>query len=876
MIRGENLTKIYKTKRRESSGALDNISFTLPDKGLVFIIGKSGSGKSTLLNMIGGLDKITSGDVCCFGNSLAKMSARDLENYRNTLVGFIFQDFHLIDDLTIYDNIKLALDLQNIHDDAAIYEALKKVDLEGYENRYPREISGGQKQRVAVARVLVKDPKIILADEPTGNLDSKTTTQIIQLLKKISKEKLVVVVSHSLLDAYEYADRILELSEGKILNDLDRDEDYSENVVIQDGVLTIPLIKKLNETELDRIDTALSTGQVKKLKQNDSKFKPATEPEYRINPIRLLKKTLSLKNQLKLCWKFSKGHTLQSLSSSVIAACLVIILILCQTMIFFDHGKVLANELMRSGMDTVALKKTAMDGYINLDRAVTYLTEAEEEEIRQKVDTGKVYRLTNYGIGIHGFGSLMWESGIGYVPFEGEYIAFSLGNLECDEAFLAKKYGKDGKLDIYTGDVEYKKSGIYITDYVADAIIALGDLGAGTYDDILGDYSIYKPNSQGERHYQQAYINGVIQTGYEERYAPVLSFMQNKQLAKEDFPKDDPLFIEFYDEVAQYLGITYSFEANFIEAVAEDLTWNFLFFNNLKVDDVPVTEKVSSFYGKVDYLLDMELAYDEVVIDYRLCNELMDVNYTKEQWEKIPPQRVQVKRSHLVDVEDKAPMVDMQVTLRPASIGDGKIVVFSKELMQEVVGKQFVCTDLYFDGVEDMTIITQISDAYDMSPNSLALGAMISMSYTVRVFEGFFKLIFLVLCGATALILMRYGLRIVKDRMYEIGVIKALGGKTRSFVLIFGLQVVFLGVLICLFSFAGMNVFMDIANDILISSYQAMIDSYVVIDMQLLLVDPKLALADAGLVMLLSLLATVTPIIFLNRVKPINIIKAKE
>lgn len=876
MIRVENLTKVYKTKKRESSRALNEISFTLPDKGLVFVIGKSGSGKSTLLNMIGGLDKITSGDICCFGNSLAKMSIHDLENYRNTLVGFVFQDFHLIDDLTVYDNVKLALDLQNVTDDGAISEALAKVDLRGYEKRYPTEISGGEKQRVAIARALVKDPKVILADEPTGNLDSKTTTQIIRLLKEISREKLVVVVSHNLLDAYEYADRILELSQGQILNDMDRDSTYDENVVIRGGVLTIPLIKKLNPDELETIEAALASGQVKQLKQNDSKFKPAAEPEYQKNPIRLWKKALSLKNQLKLCWKFSKGRTLQSVLSAAIAACLVIILILCQTMIYFNQGKVLANELGQSDVDTVVLKKTAMDGYVNLSKAMTYLTDSEYEEILQKGGAQHIYRMTNYGIGIHGMGNLMWEKGIGYVPFEGEYITYSLGNLECDEAFVAKKYGKDGKLDIYTGDVEYKASGIYITDYIADSIIALGTLEAKTYDDLLGNYSIYKPNSEGETHYQQAYINGVIQTGYKERYGEVLDFMRNKKLSLDNIPKDNPLYIEFYDEVAQYLGITYTFEEDFIEKVAQDLTWNFLFFNNLMINDRPVTERVSYFYGKVDYMLDMELEYDEIVIDYRLCNEMLETNYSIEKWEETPKQFVQVKRSHLIDAEFKDPYVDMQITLIPEVISDSKIVVFSKALMQDVIREQFVCTDLYFDGIDDLDTITQISDEYDMSPNSVALGAMISMSYTVRMFDDFFKLIFLVLCAATVVILIRYGLKIVKDRMYEIGVIKALGGTTRSFVLIFGLQVVALGAMTCLFAFVGKNIFMDIANGILISSYQAIVDSYIVLDMQLLLVDSKVVLLDAVAVMGLSLLATVIPIIFLNRIKPINIIKAKE
>ena len=221
MIKISNLTKIYKSKKKNNCVALDNISFNLPDKGLVFIIGKSGSGKSTLLNLLGGLDSKTSGSINVYGNEITNYNDNKLISYRSSMVGFIFQDFHLLDDLTVEENVGISLKLQRNYDKQKIKEVLKQVDLEGYENRYPNELSGGQKQRVAIARALVKNPNIILADEPTGNLDSNTTRQIIELIKEISKDKLVIIVSHNLYDAYEYADRIIELSNGKILNDLE-------------------------------------------------------------------------------------------------------------------------------------------------------------------------------------------------------------------------------------------------------------------------------------------------------------------------------------------------------------------------------------------------------------------------------------------------------------------------------------------------------------------------------------------------------------------------------------------------------------------------------------------------------------------------------
>ena len=231
MIRINNLSKVYKSKRSSRCKALDNINLTLPNNGLVFVLGKSGSGKSTLLNLIGGLDSITRGSIIVDGNNISHFNEKEFCDYRNTHIGFIFQDYHLIDELTVYDNICLSLNLRRIEDRGLVSNALKKVDLANYEDRYPSELSGGERQRVAIARAIVKKPRIILADEPTGNLDTYTSTSIIELLKNLSKECLILIVSHNVNDAYKYADRIIELSKGKITKDNSKNPMYSDNVV---------------------------------------------------------------------------------------------------------------------------------------------------------------------------------------------------------------------------------------------------------------------------------------------------------------------------------------------------------------------------------------------------------------------------------------------------------------------------------------------------------------------------------------------------------------------------------------------------------------------------------------------------------------------
>lgn len=231
MIKIANLEKEFISRSKERVRALDGISLELPERGLVFILGESGSGKSTLLNILGGIERADGGSILVDGKEIIGCSDRDLDIYRNKDVGFVFQEFNLLQNFNVGDNVKLACDLQSDKDnDKAVEVALSAVSMGGYSKHRVSELSGGQKQRVAIARAIVKKPRIILADEPTGSLDMKIGRSILELLKSISQDSLVLAVSHDETFAREYGDVIIRLEQGKIIETVVKNEDVHSKI----------------------------------------------------------------------------------------------------------------------------------------------------------------------------------------------------------------------------------------------------------------------------------------------------------------------------------------------------------------------------------------------------------------------------------------------------------------------------------------------------------------------------------------------------------------------------------------------------------------------------------------------------------------------
>ena len=227
MVKLENVNKYFNRRKKNEIHVINNTSLELENKGLVALLGPSGCGKTTLLNVIGGLDKVNKGRVYVNGQKITGRRAGKIDSIRNLNIGYIFQNYNLVDNMTVFDNVAIALKMVGVRDKKEIEEkvnyVLEKVGMYRYRNRYADMLSGGERQRVGIARAIVKNPAVVIADEPTGNLDSRNTLEVMNIIKALSQDKLVILVTHEEELAEFYASRIIRIKDGQVVSDIIND-----------------------------------------------------------------------------------------------------------------------------------------------------------------------------------------------------------------------------------------------------------------------------------------------------------------------------------------------------------------------------------------------------------------------------------------------------------------------------------------------------------------------------------------------------------------------------------------------------------------------------------------------------------------------------
>ncbi|MBR5712624.1 MAG: ABC transporter ATP-binding protein/permease [Lachnospiraceae bacterium] len=408
MLEVRNLCKTYRSSDGVSVEATKNISIRFPERGMVFLLGRSGSGKSTLLHLLGGLDRYDSGDILIHNTSTKDFTAAMMDSYRNTYIGFIFQDYNILPEFTVGGNIALALEMQGMRASGSkIRELLEEVDLKGFARRKPNELSGGQLQRVAIARAIIKDPDIILADEPTGALDSETGRAVFETLKKLSKTKLVIIVSHDREYSEQYADRIIELADGCVVSDTElkpvqelksvREVEFDDyGVRVDKKGVVVDAGCKIAPEDLDKVNYYLELQSDNNVLITDgNRLSPKRDrfrgtDEFRIVPE---KKEFKLIKS-KLPWKRSFGIGLNSMLNRKLALFFMVFLSVVAFTLFGVSDVFVSYDRLTCMTDTIYGSESSFltivkePDYRNFREDFSYAFSDEEiQEIDNAVDT---------------------------------------------------------------------------------------------------------------------------------------------------------------------------------------------------------------------------------------------------------------------------------------------------------------------------------------------------------------------------------------------------------------------------------------------------------------------------------------------------------
>ena len=876
MIKVQDLTKIYKSKNRTNCVALDHVSFTLPDNGMIFVLGKSGSGKSTLLNLLGGLDGFEGGEIYFEDERLSKFTKYDFYDYRCRHIGFVFQDFHLLEELTVEENIALVLDLESAEHGNLITDALEKVGLKQYASRYPRELSGGQKQRVAMARAIVKNPEVILCDEPTGNLDADNSRQILNLLKEFSKTKLVIIVSHNVPDAENYADRILELCDGHIIRDDVRREGYSNAFDInEEGTLTLPYNKTLSGEQIDDMVEGIRTGDVKKVVQNDDGFHKVGELEFRGRPYSRRNSGMSFKKRLHLTRTMMRGKFTRFLVAAITATLIVSCFAVFQSFLNYDVNTSLSHAMITNKEPVMSYQKATISGGTNmLDTSALIHINAEDLE---------AFRNTKYGDRMH----ILYDHALPVISgvsdttgakrvfdavknVEKFYIGETYGVLQCDIDLLKHLFGEDIENRVLAGDLDRPNNGIIITDYVADSILYGNSVRYEDYESIIGVY--YSPMNK-----KYGVIDAIIETGYHQKYDDLKMRMDtlaaNGDTAGLNALRDSEEFLHFAEYVQLVLGISYTFSKDYIADMSASVDFMEL--------GIPASLGFDIGNGEYHPLnspriydgssLQMSIDPGEAVLSLSLFNSIAGTKYTRDNLGEFIPTEITV----VFYSRDGVELGNRTYTVTCLTESNNIGVFLSSQDFLDARPLMTSPYALYFDDVHSATVLNSVASERNFVVRNVENGMATRLYRLIVTFSDLFRLFEAFLLAICVIYLCAFGSNVIQRHKYQVGIMKSLGGKTIQIASIFLAQPLVVGILIVALSGFGIWGATAVADAILLNSMQTHMELEIHL-FNIIAFYPYLAVIDLVLVVLLTMISAFAPVWAIHNIKPINIIKAKE
>lgn len=868
MIEFKKLGKTYKSRKGKPCVALKDLDLTLPDTGLIFIVGKSGSGKSTLLNLLGGLDTITEGDIIADGNSMASFKREDFDNYRSSYIGFVFQHYYLLEELTVADNVALAMNIVERDDPDEVRRLLREVGLEGYEDRYPRELSGGQQQRVAIARALAKNPSLILGDELTGNLDHKTSMDILTLLKEISKEKLVVIVSHNLDEADMFADRIIELHDGKLLSDKVRVKDEQKRFEITDDTVYLPYFRDLTSDEAEALDKKLKTGSITNIVQLDDGFEDFTDAITSDKRVELKKKKFSNKARRK----YTKTYVTKNLVSKLVTIVIATLMLLCVTV--FASLSPIGHEDVKYTADDAFLPvikggHDAVDGGLF---ATWYYTMTSEDYLaaQESID-GKIYEINNVALAPSS-GSTNHVSSMQQTDLKHDlryfYTRVTIGTLVCDLDFLINEYGENGELKVLAGEISTDTSKLIITDYVADSYLYFTSKKYKSYSDVLA----------GENK-----IGAIIDTGYKSRYAGIIeryNVTKDDQLdALYNELTGTKLYQEFQNEFVYTLGVTYSINPNFKEDYLDSFASTSFNINRISFvkdgQEYPKGKATSCGVAKNDYET-VSSGYTtvnngEIKLPFNTYNSIFGTNYTGQNYSEFEPHDVTIR---LYDRPTGERTLLFEKTYRIVAISSSKLQMYDDDFY-ELRSHSVSTYGLYLENNDNLDETVSLLTDYEISPKTVSSAAIAGINKMLSIFIPLFKLIGAGLYVFIVVYLISYAVSGIKKSYFRIGVMRSMGAKNSDVGVIFISGVVLMGLCIVSLMLIFESWIVDLYNRILIESFSLVLDTYAH-GLTVVNIAPMTPILNALLVLSITFISALICVLLLHKLKPIEIIRAKD
>ena len=874
MIKIENLSKVFKGKKGQKDViALDNVSLVLPDKGFIFVTGKSGSGKSTLLNILGGLSAASNGRITVDSNELTKFKTKDFNKYRSSYVGFIFQDYHLINELTVKENIFC---FANKKPSLSLEEILRIVDLEGTENRYPMQLSGGQKQRVAIARAISKDSKLILCDEPTGNLDKETSIQILNKLKEISKDRLVVIISHNRNDAEVYGDRIIELDEGRVILDITKTKDDSQKTEIIDGELKINYGQDISSVDIKKINEHLKENKIKSISQKDNGFEKTKDIEY-VDKKTVIKKVGLGKKPFKTLFKsFFFANKGESILTILLTVLMVLVFSVIQALALFKTDVYLDDCVSRSGARGVVVYNSG-----NLTGTYRYpIIDSYDHTKKENKFKGNIYEAYRYSIFVEdgtpythdrvisaAYNSAQYRSSF--------YVRSSYGTYILDEQGLKYMLGQNNKLNVILGDINESKdtAKVIITDYVADCIVHYGKKYK-SYESLIGAPLFYESYNCGE-------IAAIIDTGYKTKYKALIDLYNQILENKDDLDLKEtyvnhPNFENFTEECMSQLNFCYTLNPNFKDAIVDFTYRDFTSLSGYYFEDSTISSQVSSSNGFVtrNFSSKYDVGKGEIVMSYGYYNSLFDADYTNKNYQTFTPRKVSLK---LYDGNTTSNTViyEKEITIKALHNTSGAYMAMHDDDIKEFI-KMNVYKDYLFvaEGENRADLLKAFEDrGYSIAITTFS--TIISLHSFVDKFGPFFWMLVILFIVLILFYLITFSIKGIMRYKYQIGILKALGADTITLSNIFVTKMGIIASVIAGASISGIILFTNKIDQILVQAVHDVLRR-TFDGLSIVTLKPEVLLIDILFILVIIIVSALLPIFIMRSIKPVDILRERE